>query len=125
MRPPLFTSKPNRPPLYAIAAAIVGILLGLGGTAYAAPPDNADPSFAPWFQSLRQPGTGISCCSVADCRMTDYRTDATGYEALIDEKWLAVPPDRILQHVSNPTGRAIVCYHPGTGILCFVRPSET
>ena len=125
MRPPFLTSTPYRRPLFVVAAAVLIVLLGFGETARAAPPDNADPSLAPWFQSLRQPGTGISCCSVADCRITDYRTDASGYEALIDEKWLSVPPDRILQHISNPTGRAIVCYHPGTGILCFVRPSET
>jgi len=125
MRSPLLTSTPYRPPLWLAAAALMITLLGFAETSRAAPPDNADPSLAPWFQSLRQPGTGISCCSVADCRITDYRTDASGYEALIDEKWLSVPPDRILQHISNPTGRAIVCYHPGTGILCFVRPSET
>jgi hypothetical protein len=125
MRPPLLTSTPYRPPLWLVAVALVVALLGFGESVRAAPPDNADPSLAPWFQSLRQPGTGISCCSVADCRVTDYRTNASGYEALIDEKWLSVPPDRILQHISNPTGRAIVCYHPGTGILCFVRPSET
>jgi hypothetical protein len=125
MRAPLFTSKPKRPSLDTVAVALMTLLLGFGGAARAAPPENADPSLAPWFQSLRQPGTGISCCSIADCRVTDYRMDAVGYEALIDEKWMSVPPDRILQHISNPTGRAIVCYHPGTGILCFVRPSET
>lgn len=126
MRPPLLlTSKPKRLPQIVMAVALSLMLLGFGGTARAAPPENADPALAPWFQSLRQPGTGISCCSIADCRVTDYRTNGNGYETLVDEKWLSVPPDRILQHISNPTGRAIVCYHPGTGILCFVRPSET
>ena len=122
---PIWFRMPNRPPLYALLAATISMLLASGGIAAAAPPDNADPALAPWFQSLRQPGTGISCCSIADCRVTEYRTDEVGYEALIDDKWLSVPTDRILQHISNPTGRAIVCYHPGTGILCFVRPSET
>jgi len=96
-----------------------------GDRAYAAPPENADSSLAPWFQSLRQPGSGISCCSMADCRAIEYRTSATGYEAFIDDKWLAVPPDRVLQNTANPTGRAVACYIPGRGILCFVRPAET
>ncbi len=109
------------------APSLAPMLLLLAGIAAArgAPPENADPSLAPWFQSLRQPGTGISCCSIADCRTTDYRTTARGYEALVDGRWLAVPPDRVLQETENPTGRAVVCYLPGKGILCFVRPSET
>jgi hypothetical protein len=99
--------------------------LALSVAAIAAPPIDVDPSLAPWFQSLRQPGTGVSCCSIADCRMTDYRTTRSGYEALVGRKWLKVPPGRVLEHTTNPTGRAIVCYLPGTGILCFVRPAES
>ncbi|HUB96504.1 MAG TPA: hypothetical protein VL993_11330 [Stellaceae bacterium] len=57
--------------------------------------------------------------------MTDYRTTGFGYEALIDGRWLAVPPERVLDHIANPTGRAVVCYAPALGILCFVRPDET
>ena len=33
--------------------------------AVADPPPNADPALAPWFRSLLQPGTSISCCSVS------------------------------------------------------------
>ena len=120
---------PRRPLRRSTAAlhllAVPLLLLAADGGARAAPPENADPALAPWFQSLRQPGTGVSCCSLADCRIADYRTDGNGYEAFVDDKWLAVPPDRVLQHTDNPTGRAIVCYMPGRGILCFVRPAET
>jgi len=115
-----FTSRPNLLPQILLVAAFAVIL-----AAHARPPDNADPYFAGWFQSLRQPGTGISCCSIADCRQTEYRTGRDGYEALIDGQWLAVPPEKVLDHTENPTGRAVVCYLPGQGILCFVRPSET
>lgn len=125
MRAPLSFHRTRRRSLACGAVTFALGAFAFGATARAAAPEDADPALTPWFQSLRQPGTGISCCSIADCRMTDYRTSATGYEALIDNKWLTVPPERILQHISNPTGRAIVCYHPGTGILCFVRPSET
>jgi len=89
------------------------------------PPEGADPSLAPWFQSLHQPGTGVSCCSIADCRQTDYRTNGYGYEALIDGAWLVVPSEKVLHRVDNPTGRAVVCYMPGRGIMCFVTPEES
>jgi len=87
-------------------------------------PENADPALAPWFHSLQAPN-GSSCCSIADCRMTEYRINPTGYEALVEGRWLVVPSDRVLSHIGNPTGRAVVCYLPGMGILCFVRPDET
>ena len=120
---PSSTRDPLRP-LYAVVAAFFMVSL-ISAFARATPPDNADATLAPWFQSLRQPGTGISCCSMADCRATEYRTSGMGYEAFIDDKWLIVPQDRVLDHQPNPTGRAIVCYMPGRGILCFVRPAET
>ena len=111
--------------LRTLFVAVVPAFFAAGVPVQAAPPDNADPALAPWFQSLRQPGSGISCCSIADCRIATYRTSASGYEALIDDKWLAVPADKVLQHIDNPTGRAVVCYTPSLGILCFVRPAET
>ena len=121
MLSPLSILTPIRRLCAVTAAFIVVSFIG----ASAAPPPNADATLAPWFQSLRQPGTGISCCSMADCRATEYRTTAIGYEAFVDDKWMPVPPDRVLEHTDNPTGRAIVCYMPGRGILCFVRPAET
>ncbi len=93
--------------------------------AIAQPPKDSDYTLAPWFQSLRQPGSGISCCSLADCRTTDYRTDGDSYEALIDGQWLVVPEDKVLQRTDNPTGRAVVCWTPARGIMCFVRANET
>jgi hypothetical protein len=113
-----------RPVGAAAAAAAIFSLAGIGALS-AAPPPDADPMLAPWFQSLRQPGTGVSCCSIADCRATEYRSRGDGYEAYIDERWISVPPERVLDHIDNPTGRAVVCYEPRRGILCFVRPSET
>jgi hypothetical protein len=98
----------------------------------AAPPDSPDPALAPWFESLKQPGTGASCCSIADCRTVDFRQDRDGYEVLIDGRWkisipfwLRVPPNRIIDRIDNPTNRAVVCFTPEAGILCFVRPSES
>jgi hypothetical protein len=105
---------------------LLGMALSLAaGTAVARPPPNADMSLAPWFQGLRQPGTGISCCSIADCRQTDARINGSHYEAMIDGAWLPVPADKILERTDNPTGRAIICYTPSLGIMCFIRGPET
>lgn len=101
--------------------ALIGLL---ASPAFARPPPNADMSLAPWFQSLRQPHTGMSCCSVSDCRQTDFRIEGGQYEALIDGQWRRVPPEVVLQRTDNPTGRAVVCYTPYRGIMCFVRGPE-
>ena len=101
------------------------IVVMLSITARADPPPNADPALAPWFRSLLQPGTSISCCSIADCRATEYRIESDHYEALIGEKWIVVPPERILQRTDNPTGRAVVCWTTQHGIMCFVRATES
>ena len=101
-------------------------VLGIG-VAPAAPPDGADPNspVGQWFQSLKQPGSGASCCSIADCRPVDDRLGSDGYEARLDDKWVKVPDQRVLHGQSNPTARAIVCRSPISGaILCFVPASE-
>jgi hypothetical protein len=126
-------------PLYlcgvALAASVV-VLLTIA-LARAAPPAGADPDGAlgAWFQSLKQPGSGVSCCSISDCRITDYRAGPEGYEVLIDERvlpgtepqWIPVPRETLLRGVANPTGRAVVCAvaAPEIKILCFVTPEET
>jgi hypothetical protein len=92
--------------------------------AIAAPPENADPSLAPWFSGLSA-SDGTPCCAIADCRRTTSRLTADGYEAFIDDTWVAVPWDRVLSRTDNPTGQAVVCCAPRTKIiLCFVRPPD-
>jgi hypothetical protein len=92
--------------------------------ALAAPPDDADPALTPWFNSLRAPWTNALCCSVADCRPTDARINGDHYEAFVGGQWRVVPQDRVLQRSDNPTGRAVVCWTPATGIMCFVHGPE-
>ena len=115
-----------------VPAMMLVLVVTIALSVRAAPPANADPALAPWFQSLRQPGTGESCCSLADCRPAEYRQTRNGYEAWIDGRfgvspgmWVPVPEDKILQRIDNPTGRAVACYTPVLGILCFVRPAES
>src|SRR5271169_4286061 len=92
--------------------------------AIAAPPEDADPSLGPWFRGLSA-SDGTPCCAIADCRRTASRLTAEGYEAFIDDTWVAVPSDRVLRRIDNPTGQAVVCCAPRTKIiLCFVRPPE-
>jgi hypothetical protein len=93
----------------------------VAGIALAAPPEGADPALAPWFQSLTQPGTGSSCCSIADCRPTDWKFSDGHYEIPVDDKWIAVPDELVLKR-ENPTGNAIACKLNGR-VLCFVPPS--
>ena len=107
--------------LWFVSFALLGIAAG-----DAAAPENPDPALHGWFESLKQPGSGVSCCSIADCRPVEYRLVADGYEAYLDAKWVHVPGDRVLHGTSNPMARGIVCRSPISGtILCFVPASET
>ena len=115
----------GKPATRMMRPLLLAAVILLAGTAMADPPPNADPALAPWFRSLVQPGTSISCCSVSDCRATEYRIEGDHYEALIGQAWFAVPPDKVLQRTDNPTGRAVVCWTPQRGIVCFVRATES
>jgi len=113
------------PRLGALPPLLLGGVLLLAQRSAAAPPQEVDPSLAPWFHSLEQPGSGLSCCSIADCRTADYRIVGDHYEAFIEGTWMVVPPDRVLSRTDNPTGRAVVCWTKINGIMCFVRGPET
>lgn len=113
--------------------AVVPLFASLG-QASAAPPADADLQNHAWFESLQQPGERhLLCCSIADCHLAASRISQDGYEVAIENSWVAVPADRVLQNVSNPTGRAVVCYRHIVDpelkqwelrIFCFVRPPE-
>jgi hypothetical protein len=95
----------------------------------AEPPDGADPSLAPWFRSLRQPGTNQSCCDMADCRIVRYRTAGDHFQAFIGDAfprwsnaphaWVDVPNANVLHRKDNPTGEGIACWFQGQ-VLCFI-----
>jgi hypothetical protein len=107
-----------------LAVTLIAYLI-LPAASIAAPPENFDSSLASWFHDLKAPN-GSGCCDLADCRRTESRITEDGYEAIIDDTWVAVPWDRVLRRTDNPTGTAIVCRMPHTKIiLCFVRPPDT
>jgi hypothetical protein len=112
-------------------------LLATGLTsASARPPVNYNPALHAWFESLKEPGTGIGCCSEADCHILqpeELKQTKEGYQVRVRNLWIKVPPDKILEHQHNPTGGVVACYGSGRTaddaanivIFCFIRGTET
>lgn len=111
------------------------LLLGVWAaivSALGAPPEGADPALAPWYRSLRNPERGFGCCDLSDCRPTDWRRAGDGVQAWIGDafgiqpgRWEDIPPETIIRRTDNPEGRAVLCWKPGPGVLCFVKGPET
>lgn len=118
--------------MFKYLLALVPMLL-FSTISYAAPPPGVDLNgpVAKWFESLKQPGTGVGCCSTSDCRPVD--ADQGGkdghFEAKIEDHWVDIPPSKVLL-VNNPIGKSVACYVPirnygkngedTYNILCFV-----
>ena len=113
----------------AVAAAVSCLVLACPSSSPAAPPPGADPNLAPWFQSLRQPQTNLSCCDRADCRTVRYRIVDGHFQAFIGSEfgrwqnppyaWVDVPENSVLHNHDNPTGEGVACW-AGARIICFV-----
>jgi hypothetical protein len=101
-------------------AAAIAVMFA--ASASAAPPDGVDPDcpLAQWYRSLRTPDTGVSCCSVADCRPVQARQVEDHWEVLTEDGWRVVPAQRVLQR-RNMDGRPIACQVLGR-VRCFVPP---
>lgn len=92
--------------------------MGLHGSGHA---ENHD-----WYKDLRQPDTGYSCCngntatSEGDCRPTRaYRSEDGMWYALLDGRWVPVPPRVVLQQLA-PDGRSHICAGKSGMIYCFL-----
>jgi hypothetical protein len=127
------TQRDRRPAARFGLIFMAAILTLSSSLSHSAPPERADSKLAPWYRSLRQPGTGHACCAIADCRNVKWRTDGQRYEVFIDkpsfggrapDAWLPVRPERILRDVDNPTGEAVACYFMRE-VWCFVPPVGT
>lgn len=79
-----------------------------------------------WYQELKQPGTGYSCCngrtatSEGDCRPTRaYLNDDGMWYALLNGRWVPVPPRVVLKQLA-PDGRSHICASKSGMIFCFL-----
>ncbi len=79
-----------------------------------------------WYKDLKQPGTGYSCCNgttdghEGDCRPTRaYLTDDGTWKALVDGKWVPVPPRVVLKQLA-PDGNSHICASRAGLIYCFL-----
>jgi hypothetical protein len=125
-----------RPVTGAVLLAVgFALLLPAALPAHARKPDQSNPAYAPWFQSLTNANRhGMSCCAEADGHiLLDNQSRVVGdhYQVWIAQAWQDVPPEAVLNRVDNPTGSPVVFYalYPASQdkptIFCFVRPSDT
>jgi hypothetical protein len=74
-----------------------------------------------WFKSLTQPGTGMSCCDIADCRRTEADWREGQWWANVEGRWTPIPKDKELSK-NSIDGDAYVCSGAGRRVYCFVPP---
>jgi len=79
-----------------------------------------------WYQELKQPGTGLSCCNgttngiEGDCRPTRaYLNDDGQWYALLNGRWVPVPPRVVLKQLA-PDGSSHICASKNGMIYCFL-----
>lgn len=79
-----------------------------------------------WYKDLKQPQTGYSCCngrsssSDGDCRPTRAYLDDDGmWYALLDGRWVPVPPKVVLKQLA-PDGSSHICASKSGMIYCFL-----
>lgn len=117
---------------------------------YAAPPlgQPVNPEMHDWYQSLKDPN-GVSCCNEADCRsIEEYNQDKEGHwhvliprDVFTDTEWNkaawknnfgdvegiweTIPDSKVIFKLTNPTGKAQLCFQVYNNyIYCFL-PWET
>ncbi len=82
------------------------------------------------YTDWQRPNVGGSCCNNADCSAAaDYRINGGRYEVLFQNRWIPVPPEKVLHNVENPNGNPHLCaislQDGGVAIFCFLPPSAT
>jgi hypothetical protein len=93
---------------------------------------HAETNKGAWFKSLTQPGTGVSCCDVSDCKPTASEWRGDQWWAILRGKWTPIPPDKVLKQVSILEDAVLCASQPadyyGSGheadpvIYCFSPP---
>ncbi|UYN95958.1 MAG: hypothetical protein KIT25_03150 [Enhydrobacter sp.] len=79
-----------------------------------------------WYRELKQPGTNLSCCNgtsngvEGDCRPTRaYQDDEGRWRAMINGRWIPVPPRVVLKQLA-PDGGSHICVSRSGLIYCFL-----
>jgi hypothetical protein len=79
-----------------------------------------------WYQELKQPGTGLSCCNgtingiEGDCRPTRAYLNNDGlWYAFLNGRWVPVPPRVVLKQLA-PDGSSHICASKSGMIFCFL-----
>jgi hypothetical protein len=83
---------------------------------------NVSPEIRAWFKSVKS-HAGVPCCDIADGHRTDYDMRESRYWVPINDEWMMVPPEAVVDDAGNPTGDAVVWYSESNGnvyIRCFV-----
>lgn len=80
-----------------------------------------------WFEILKRPDTGGSCCNLYDCKATEAELHGGHWRARTPSgAWVEVPDDLIIHDKGNPVGQPILCgqanpYRGGKfNVYCFV-----
>ena len=77
-----------------------------------------------WFKSLRQNGSGASCCDISDCKRTKSRWRDGGWWSVLEGVETPIPPGTILHNKVSIDGEAYTCFAPGSRrVYCFVPPA--
>ena len=112
---------PRQSLIVALAAAFVSPAMAQDGTHGQGHAEHHD-----WYQKLKRPGSNASCCSgtingvEGDCRPTRaYQKDDGTWVALLDGRWVQVPPKVVLQELA-PDGRSHICANKTGSIFCFL-----
>lgn len=104
-----------------LALALSAIFIAAIRHSHAQTPESA------WFNSLKSPVTGWSCCDTSDCKRTAMTIKDSHYRAAApDGTWHDIPNEIVIHDKGNPTGEPVLCANPdysGPGkwkLLCFV-----
>lgn len=111
----------------SVAAWVVAMLIAAWVLpSRAEPPEGADASLAPFYRSLKVPGSEASCCDVADCRPVVVRWHGGKLWAFIGGQfhdppntWVEVPEAVMIRGVANQQGEPVLCFYMGR-VRCFL-----
>ncbi len=99
--------KALRAPLLMILVAFVFLVLlshsSFAHEKYGAHGDGHD-VLHHWYETLKQPISGMSCCNDQDCRPTVSRTVGDTVQVIVDGEWTNVPPEKIVRTPSPDLG---------------------